>query len=123
MTFTYETVRNYLTARDENLHLLYEFIDGNYVKTQDTHVDLTKTYYTKYEEKNVNGDITNITYTDAMGYVNEQVKVYTYAKNENLGRLYEITYIPAEGPIDPLNKVYYVDILENDDFSEDYTYG
>lgn len=123
MGFTYENVRKYLTATDDNLKNLYEFIDGKYVKTQDTHVDLTKIYYTKYEERNANGDITNTTYTDAMGYVIEQVKVYTYAKNENLDKLYEITYFKTQDTAVDTSKVYYVDILEHDDFSEDYTYG
>ena len=125
MEFTYETVRKYLAARDENLNILYEFINGEYVLTSDTTVDLNKTYYTKYEEKNANGDIIDTTYTDAMGYINEQRKVYTYATKENLKnrKLYEISYFKTEGPIDPVNKTYYVDILENDDFSEDYTYG
>ena len=81
--------------------------------------------YTKYEEKNANGDIIDTAYTDAMGYINEQRKVYTYATKENLKnrKLYEISYFKTEEPIDTVNKTYYVDILENDDFSEDYTYG
>jgi hypothetical protein len=60
-----------------------------------------------------------------MAYVTEQIKVYEHATQENLdaGKLYEITYFKTEGPLDPNNKTYYVDILENDDFSEDYTYG
>jgi hypothetical protein len=58
-----------------------------------------------------------------MGYVIEQVKVYTYAKNENLDKLYEITYFKTQDTTVDTSKVYYVDILEHDDFSEDYTYG
>lgn len=53
--------KEYAWAKDENLDILYELIDGEYVLTKDTTVDLTKTYY--------------------------------------------------------------VDALENDDFSEDFTYG
>ena len=123
MGFTYENVRKYLTATDANIKNLYEFKDGNYVKTSDTTVDLTKTYYTKSEERNANGDIVSTTYTDAMGYVIEQVKVYTYAKNENLDKLYEISYFKTEDTTVDTSKTYYVDILEHDDFSEDYTYG
>lgn len=35
----------YIWAKDENLGILYEKIDGEYVLTQDTTVDLDKTYY------------------------------------------------------------------------------
>ena len=125
MGFTYENVRKYLTATDSNLENLYEFKDGKYIKTPDHHVDLTKTYYTKYEEKNANGDVISTTYTDAMGYVLEQVKVYTYATQENLdnGKLYEVSYFETKDTTVDTSKTYYIDILENDDFSEDYTYG
>lgn len=70
------------------------------------------------------------TMIDAMGYtVDEKTeeKIYTWAKDENLGILYEKqddgTYVLTEDTKVNLNKTYYVDILENDDFSEDYTYG
>jgi len=35
----------YTWAKDENLGILYELIDGEYVLTEDTAVDLSKTYY------------------------------------------------------------------------------
>ena len=35
----------YIWAKDENLGILYEKIDGEYVLTEDTTVDLSKTYY------------------------------------------------------------------------------
>lgn len=71
------------------------------------------------------------TMMDAMGYsVDETDKVtkhYTWAKDENLGILYEKqedgTYVLTSDTTVDLNKTYYVDILEHDDFSEDYTYG
>lgn len=66
---------------------------------------------------------------NAMGYkVDEKTeeKIYTWAKNENLGILYEKIdgeYVLTEDTEVDLTKTYYVDILEHDDFSEDYTYG
>lgn len=66
---------------------------------------------------------------NAMGYkVDEKTneKIYTWAKNENLGILYELIdgeYVLTEDTQVDLNKTYYVDILEHDDFSEDFTYG
>jgi hypothetical protein len=71
------------------------------------------------------------TMIDAMGYsVDEKdstIKHYTWAKDENLGILYEKqedgTYVLTSDTSVNLEKTYYVDILEHDDFSEDYTYG
>lgn len=66
---------------------------------------------------------------NAMGYrVDEKTneKIYTWAKNENLGILYEKIggkYVLTKDTAVDLNKTYYVDILEHDDFSEDFTYG
>ena len=66
---------------------------------------------------------------NAMGYtVDEKTeeKVYTWAKNENLSILYELVdgeYVLTQDTEIDLNKTYYVDILEHDDFSEDFTYG
>lgn len=66
---------------------------------------------------------------NAMGYtVDEKTeeKIYTWAKNENLGILYELIdgeYVLTQDTEVDLNKTYYVDILEHDDFSEDFTYG
>ena len=126
MAYTIEDVRNYLWAKDENLDMLYELVDGNYVKTEDTTVDTSKTYYIQTEEKDADENVT-ISYIDAMGYVVEKVKIYTYATIENLRdhKLYEVTYFKtADTAVAPADqKTYYVDILENDDFSEDYTYG
>lgn len=66
---------------------------------------------------------------NAMGYKEDETtheRTYTWAKNENLGILYEKIngeYILTEDTKVDLNKTYYVDILENDDFSEEFTYG
>lgn len=101
--------------------------ERTYELTQDTTVDYEKTYYVKLEEKDSDGNIVNVVFSDAMGYITEQVKVYRYATKENLdaGLLYEVTYFKTADTevADPSVKTYYVDILENDDFSEDYTYG
>ena len=66
---------------------------------------------------------------NAMGYtVDETTKepIYTWAKDENLPILYEKIdgkYVLTSDTTVDLTKTYYVDILEHDDFSEDYTYG
>lgn len=66
---------------------------------------------------------------NAMGYKEDETtheRTYTWAKNENLGILYEKIngeYVLTEDTEVNLDKTYYVDILEHDDFSEDYTYG
>lgn len=66
---------------------------------------------------------------NAMGYtVDEKTeeKIYTWAKNENLSILYELVdgeYVLTQDAEIDLNKTYYIDILEHDDFSEDFTYG
>lgn len=66
---------------------------------------------------------------NAMGYkVDEKTneKIYTWAKDENLGILYEKIdgeYVLTNDTTVSLEKTYYVDILEHDDFSEDFTYG
>jgi len=66
---------------------------------------------------------------NAMGYkVDEKTeeKIYTWAKDENLGILHELIdgeYVLTQDEHVDLTKTYYVDILEHDDFSEDFTYG
>ena len=66
---------------------------------------------------------------NAMGYKEDEVtheKTYIWAKNENLGILYEKIneeYVLTSDTEVDLTKTYYVDILEHDDFSEDFTYG
>lgn len=69
------------------------------------------------------------TMMDAMGYnVDKDTgeKIYIWAKDSNLGILHELIdgeYVLTTDTTVDLNKTYYVDILEHDDFSEDYTYG
>ncbi len=66
---------------------------------------------------------------NAMGYKEDETtheKKYIWVKNENLGILYEKIdgeYVLTTDTEVDLTKTYYVDILEHDDFSEDYTYG
>lgn len=66
---------------------------------------------------------------NAMGYKEDETtheREYIWAKNENLGILYEKIgnrYVLTSDTVVDLNKIYYVDILEHDDFSEDFTYG
>lgn len=74
-------------------------------------------------------DFPQDTMMDAMGFtVDEKTeeKIYTWAKDENLGILYEKIdgeYVLTSDTEVDLSKTYYVDILKHDDFSEDYTYG
>lgn len=71
---------------------------------------------------------TNTMY-NAMSYEEDETtgeKTYIWAKNENLGILYEKNgdeYVLTQDTEVDLTKTYYVDILEHDDFSEDFTYG
>lgn len=74
-------------------------------------------------------DFPTDTMMNAMGYKEDETtheKIYIWAKNENLGILYEKIngeyVLTADTEVD-LTKTYYVDILEHDDFSEDFTYG
>lgn len=70
------------------------------------------------------------TMINAMSYkVDEKTgeKKYTWAKDSNLGILYEKqqdgTYVLTSDTTINYDKTYYVDILIHDDFSEDFTYG
>ena len=70
------------------------------------------------------------TMINAMDYTLDEktnTPIYTWAKDSNLGILYEKqedgTYVLTEDTTVDFNKTYYVDILEHDDFSEDFTYG
>lgn len=74
-------------------------------------------------------DFPRDTMMNAMGYKEDETtkeKIYTWAKDENLGILYELIdgeYVLTQDETVDLTKTYYVDILLHDDFSEDYTYG
>jgi hypothetical protein len=69
------------------------------------------------------------TMINAMGFTidpNTQEKIYTWATDDNLDILYELIdgeYVLTKDTTVDLSKIYYVDILEQDDFSEDFTYG
>lgn len=69
------------------------------------------------------------TMMNAMGYKEDETtheRVYTWAKDENLGILYEKIdgeYILTTDQTVDFSKTYYVDVLLHDNFSEDYTYG
>ena len=70
------------------------------------------------------------TMMDAMSYDIDETteeRVYTWAKDSNLGILYEKqadgSYVLTSDTTVDYEKTYYVDILLHDDFSEDYTYG
>lgn len=71
-------------------------------------------------------DFPQDTMINAMAY-DTKTGEYTWAKDENLGILYEKqedgSYVLTSDTSVNLEKTYYVDILEHDDFSEDYTYG
>lgn len=74
-------------------------------------------------------DFPRDTMINAMGTYEDETThevIYIWAKDENLGILYELIdgeYILTKDTTVDYNKIYYVDILEHDDFSEDYTYG
>jgi len=69
------------------------------------------------------------TMIDAMGYKIDEVteeKIYTWAKNENLGILYELIdgeYVLTEDTEVDLNKQYFIDSLLNEKFDEELTWG
>ena len=97
--------KKYIWAKPENLGILYE-LHGQFVKTTDTDVVKNKAYYTYNPETNVHKCFASPTKADL-------VNLY------ELDGSYELT---TDTEID-YNKTYYVDILEHDDFSEDFTYG
>ena len=69
------------------------------------------------------------TMCNAMRYKTDETtneKIYTWAKDENLGFLYELIdgeFVLTQDTTVDLTKTYYIDALEHDDFSEDFTYG
>lgn len=134
----------FIQETDPDLSTHREFADTNYhfyalgnigdsKKTDDTRLtDPDDKYECCVEIMDVELPLSDFpvdTMMNAMGYKLDettQEKIYTWAKNENLGILYELIdgeYVLTEDETVDLNKVYYVDILEHDDFSEDYTYG
>ncbi len=106
---------------------------GDSKKTDDTRLtDIDDKYECCVEIMDVElplSDFPANTMYNAMGYKEDETtheKTYIWAKNENLGILYELIdgeYILTQDTEIDLSKTYYVDILEHDDFSEDFTYG
>lgn len=106
--------RVYIWAKNENLGILYERT-GAFIKTQDTKVVEGKCYYRATKADATIDDYRPVSYITG---TEEEVK-------EKLKTLYEFdgTYELTSDTTVDLNKTYYVDILEHDDFSEDFTYG
>ena len=133
---TQDTNGNYTAHRefnDTNWHFYAIGNIGDSKKTDKTRLtDPSDKYECCVEIMDVElplSDFPKNTMMNAMGYkVDEttQEKIYTWAKDENLGILYELIdgeYVLTQDITVDLNKTYYVDILEHDDFSEDFTYG
>ena len=130
---TNEDISTHREFADTNIHY-YAFGNvGDSKKTDDTRlVDPDDKYECIVELMDVElplSDFPKDTMYNAMGYKEDETtkeKIYTWAKNENLGILYEKVgneYVLTKDTEVDLNKTYYVDILEHDDFSEDFTYG
>lgn len=96
----------------ENLDNLYEKVElpegTSYEKTSDSEINPLTTYYVKTE---------TIKYIDLLTPENCGEDGIVYEKNSN-GEL-----VHSMDTVMDFTKDYYVDVLEGDDFSEDYTYG
>ena len=92
----------------ENLDNLYIQDGDSYVLTSDSDIDPDTTYYVKTE---------TIKYIDLLKPENCGENGIVYEKNAN-GE-----FVHCMDTIMDFTKDYYVDVLEGDDFSEDYTYG
>ena len=96
----------------ENLENLYEKVElpegTSYEKTSDGDIDPSTTYYVKTE---------TIKYIDLLKPENCGENGIVYEKNAS-GEL-----VHCMDTVMDFTKDYYVDVLEGDDFSEDYTYG
>ena len=134
----------FIQETDPNLSTHREFADtdwhfyaigniGDSKKTDDTRAtDPNDKYECCVEIMDVGLPLSDFpvnTMINAMGYTTDEKtseKNYIWAKPENLDILYELVdgeYVKTEDTEINLDKTYYVDILVNDDFSEDYTYG
>lgn len=130
---TNEDVSTHREFADTNWHFYGICNIGDSKKTDETRkTDIDDKYECCVEIMDVELPLSDFpvnTMYNAMGYtVDEKTeeKIYTWAKDENLGILYELIdgeYVLTEDTSVDLNKTYYVDILEHDDFSEDFTYG
>ena len=110
-------VTYYPIAVDSNIGILYERTGEQFIKTLDSYINTNKVYY-----RNDNGSMVN-----AMDFTIDEdgKKQYIWAVPSNLSNLYELvpTYELTKDTAVDYSKIYYVDILEHDDFSENYTYG
>lgn len=130
---TNEDVSTHREFADTQFHLYAIGNIGDSKKTDDTRLtDLEDKYECCVEIMDVELPLSDWpvnTMYNAMGYkVDEKTgeKNYIWAKDENLGILHEKIngeYVLTKDTTVDLSKTYYVDILLNDDFSEDFTYG
>lgn len=136
VVFIQETNEDLSTHRefaDTDVHFYSIGNIGSSKKTDDTRlVDPSDKYECIVEIMDVKlplSDWPQDTMMNAMAYTiddNTKEIIYTWVKDENLGILYELIdgeYVLTTDTSIDLSKTYYVDILEHDDFSEDYTYG
>ena len=130
---TNEDVSTHREFADNNVHFYAIGNIGDSKKSDKTRLtDMNDKYECCVEIMDVELPLSDFpvnTMYNAMGYKEDETtheRTYIWAKNENLGILYELIngeYILTEDTEIDLTKTYYVDILEHDDFSEDFTYG
>ena len=106
---------------------LYKFEQATAIESLDDIQDDATFYILVTEIDTDSGDTTAQYYMDATATAPVTVKRYLYATQDNLnaGNLFEVSYTKSTDATvrSPREKTYCVDILEHDDFSENYTYG